>query len=211
MDVALKSDDFASLLAALGRTSGNTLPQSVSAQQFVPPQQPVMWNTPQMQAVAPAAIAAPPPAAVVVTTVPSSMGYIITIIILCLIIVAVAVVAWMRGAKMKEEASDDEDEEEEEEEEYNVVKDTVRELPPPSSIAFNNQIKSRPNLEEEEAYVATNILKYAKNQNYVDLSGFELPAEENFNKYSTAGRKIVADESTEVLEYAKRREALFDN
>jgi large-conductance mechanosensitive channel len=144
--------------------------------------------------------------------------YIWIIIFLCVALVCFAFIAWMRGTKMKESYKEEEnvsDEEEEsltneEEEEYSA---DTREIPPPSSLKYNNnrddkESKVQHLKEEDDDIISKNILNYAKG-NYVDLSGFDLPFEERFPKF-TSNKKIVADESQEVLDYAKRRESLFD-
>lgn len=178
-------DDFASLLAALGRT-----PQvATSLSQPQPQQQPMMWTPQFFQPVA-----APQPA-------PASNSYYVWIIaILLLALVVLGAMYWISTSKMKEEKT-----EESEEEEVKPVFPVVKE--------------AEPQEEEEDLSIVQNLLNYARGEHfdfeppqveekYIDLSGLDLPTEE---RYSSGNRKIVADESQEVLEYAKRREALFEN
>jgi hypothetical protein len=136
----------------------------------------------------------------------SNKYYIWIIIFLCVAVICFAFIAWMRGAKMKESYKSENEEEEEEElleEEEEEVSEDTREIPPPSYLKYNQE----DNIKEENV-ISENILNYAKG-NYVDLSGFDLPFEERFPKF-TPSKKIVADESQEVLDYAKKREALFE-
>lgn len=136
----------------------------------------------------------------------SNKYYIWIIIFLCVAVICFAFIAWMRGARMKESYKSENEEEEEEEElleEEEEVSDDTREIPPPSYLKY----KQEDNIKEENV-ISENILNYAKG-NYVDLSGFDLPFEERFPKF-TPSKKIVADESQEVLDYAKKREALFE-
>jgi hypothetical protein len=77
-----------------------------------------------------------------------------------------------------------------------------------------------PEDEEEEdisEYVSRNLRNFAEKQeqnlNVVDITGFDLPTEYVAppppREQPVKAGKIVADESQEVLDYAKRRDALF--
>jgi len=181
-------DDFASLLAALGRT-----PQVASLAQQPVPQQPMMWTPQYFQ---------PVPTQPVAT---SNSMYIWIIAILLLALVGLGVMYWITNSKMKEEVVEDSEEEDVKPAVFPVLKEPEQE-------------------EEEDLTIVQNLLNYARGEHYdfteheieekeekssyIDLSGLELPIEE---RYSGGSRKIVADESQEVLEYAKKRESLFDN
>ena len=179
-------DDFASLLVALGRT-----PQVATSLSQPPPQQPMMWTPQYFQPVV-----APTPQPT------SNSMYIWIIAILLLALLGLGAILWIRSSKMKEEIAEDS-----EEEEVKAVFPT-KDLNPPQE-------------EEEDLSIVQNLLNYARGEhydfeeesvkeekNYIDLSGLELPIEE---RYSGGNRKIVADESKEVLDYAKKRDALFEN
>jgi len=201
----VRSDDFAGLLAALGRAPPTPAPPTFAP----PPMQPStsfaaaapMMYTPQFgfppqQYWQPSF--APPPAVELEPKKgmnPWVVGGLLVAVLLC------AVIAWMRMTSMqaKEESED------EEEEEYKV-KSAPREVPPPSTAV--------PLKEEEDA--ADNLLRYVKEyapQDEFDISGQELPLEYVLQQPEKSSKpvkkRIVADESDEVTEYAKRRDALF--
>ena len=182
-------DDFASLLAALGRT-----PQVATSLSQPPPQQPMMWTPQYFQPV----VAAPPPPT-------SNSMYVWIIAILLLAVLGLGAILWIKSSKMKEEVAEDSEEEE-------VVKAVfpAKDLNPPQEEP------------EEDLSIVQNLLNYARGEHYdfeedvvteekndyIDLSGLELPTEE---RYFGGNRKIVAEESKEVLDYAKKRESLFEN
>jgi flagellar basal body-associated protein FliL len=179
----VKPDDFSALLAALNSRSAPPPPAQYPTypSQFQPPQ--YMWQ--------PVPVHQPPPAPVVVEQPPKSASL---WIILLLVIAAIVfcVIAWMRTAKMVPEPEEKEEEKEEE----------TTELPVPSEV-------SRFEKYDEEAvreFVASNLLNFTKEkqtkEEYVEIE--ELPEE-----IKPPSRRIIADESQEVIDYAKRRDALF--
>jgi len=89
-------DDFASLLAALGRT-----PQVATSLSQPPPQQPMMWTPQYFQPVV-----APTPQPT------SNSMYIWIIAILLLALLGLGAILWIRSSKMKEEIAEDSEEEE---------------------------------------------------------------------------------------------------
>jgi hypothetical protein len=90
--------------------------------------------------------------------------------------------------------------------------------PAPKKVEF---VEPEEEVEEDEIneYVNRNLRQFAessRNSNVVDISGFDLPTEyvappPPREKEQQKAGKIVADESQEVLDYAKRREALFSD
>jgi hypothetical protein len=177
-------DDFASLLAALGRTTPQTV-QSVPSQM----QQPQMVWTPQYFQPQPL-----PTTTTVPQVIPANNTYFWVAVALLIVLLVIGVMYWMRSTKMKEEPESEEEE--------------TKQVFPVKEEVFQ---------EEADETIAENLLNYARfgeysepsQNNYIDLSGFEIPTEERYN--GNSGRKIVADESQEVLEYAKKRESLFEN
>jgi hypothetical protein len=199
----LKPDDFASLLAALGRTTNASVQQQ--AVQMQPQVAPAV--------VAPAAIAAPlavpPPQQWVQPAAPSvappvvqeksKTTYLIVIIVLLVAVLVFAGIAWMRSVRTKEEPEEEEEEED------------IHEIPPPSSVTY--AAKKPENYSLDEDFVANNLLRYVEKKpekNFVDLSGLDLPFEEEVLPRETRNlNKKIVDDSDEVLEYAKKREQLF--
>lgn len=250
---AIRSDDFAGLLAALSKSvnpsfSADVGPANVWPQQMT--QQPTLQN-------ASALVSSGAAAQNVVATAPKAsktMTYVIVGVIVFAIFVF-AVLAWMRGSKMKEE--DSEEEEDSNEVYAKKARKEPKEIPPPSSalakkrvpkhvdfalveeeeeeemVKPNQKNKAKQDFREEEeeydseyeekdevsAYVSKNLRQFAKQQrNIIDISGMELPTEfipQPSVAPTTAAAapqrfgRIVADESQEVLDYAKKREALF--
>jgi hypothetical protein len=243
---AIRSDDFAGLLAALSKSVNPSFSADVGAANVWPQQ----TAQQQMLQNASAIVSSGAAAQNVVATAPKAsktMTYVIVGVIVFVIFVF-AVLAWMRGSKMKEDES-------EEEEDSNEVyarkaRKEPKEIPPPSSALAKKRLpkhvefaveeeevkpkeknKAKQEFEEEEeefdsefeekdevsAYVSKNLRLFAKQQrNIIDISGMELPTEfipppavaPTAAVPQRFGR-IVADESQEVLDYAKKREALF--
>lgn len=186
----VKSDDFSALLAALNSRS-NQVNTSVPAppQQFHPPQ--YMWQPVPIQ---PPVVAAPPV---------QKSGVNIWIVILLLIVaVAFCAIAWMRASAMKPEVVEEESEDEKEE-------SKIEELPTPAQVSEYEESYDEDVVRE---FVSANILNFTKHHEVEveekDEEVFhiheELPAE-----IKASSKRIVADESQEVIDYAKRREALF--
>ena len=206
-----RADDFSSLLAALGRGSQQQVQPQVGpqqVQQIVPqpmPQMPIQYSQPYAWQPMPAGpfssyyppqipqpqYAPPPPEAEPKKANPWVIAALIAAVVVC------AGIAWMRIMRVK----DKEEEEEEEEEKL--------EIPPPSSATV-------PEVEVEADIVATNLLKYVNDfgsKDIVDISGKDLPLESPPSPTPTQrhapSKRLVADESQEVLDYAKKRDALF--
>lgn len=212
----IRSDDFAGLLAALGRGNSQPPPPTVLPSTVAPalpilnttvpaPNQifwqpipsgsfPNLYPQPQFSAVV------PQPAQVTAVVKPKMNPWIIGGIVLAVIVLGIII--WMRS--MTVQANDDGDNEEEEdtnEEFYSLAKKESREIPPPSVV------------EEIDQHVADNVMNYVREFDSFDVSGQNLPLEfiETSDKINLGPKKrLVADESQEVLDYAKRREALFD-
>lgn len=261
----IKSDDFAGLLAALGRgmpTTNTTTPAPLSSTPaLVVPQaplipqmphmhsqlqsNPLIWQPvpagsfpnmyPQPQFIAPsmqtAPTIAPPSAASAAASVEEATKKTINPWVVGLLIAAVVVcatIAWMR--LMSVNTKDQEDEEEDEKEDFKAAaRKDPREIPAPASgYAY------KPNQPVED-FVAANVLKYV-NSDYnnfeevdggkerekeddgtIDITGMDIPLQfappsPEIIRSGGGGsmkKRIVADESQEVLDYAKRREALF--
>lgn len=177
------------MLAALGRTTNNSVQNQavpITAPQIpMYPQQQQMWQNPQFFH---PQMHQPPPQPVPVPTKSS----IFTTLLISLIIVSlvVAVVYWYRSTRMKEE---------------------VKPTETPSEVEKPFTKESFHFVDEEEDAISENILNFANKGNFVDLSGMDYALEERFPKASFSGKKIVADESQEVLDYAKKRESLFED
>ena len=137
----------------------------------------------------------------------------LVIVILCMVI------AWARMTRVV--SVEDEDEEEVLTQNETFSRDSrkePREVPPPSSVTFADHQD-----EDEDAseYVSENLLKYVneattatkkKKFEEIDLSGVDIPFEVDFQSASrdvNSSKRIVADDSPEVLDYGKRRDALF--
>ena len=211
----IRSDDFAGLLAALGRTGSQPtqlpapVPMSTSVNPpsvfspAAPAQNQVFWQPlpsgsfpnlypqPQYSAVVPQ----------IQTPEKKSINYLVVGLIV-LVALALGIIIWMRLMSMK--SNDDGEEEEEEnknEEFYSLAKKETREIPPPSTV------------EEIDQHVSENVMNFVREYESFDVSGQNLPLEfmEAPEKINLGPKKrIVADESQEVLDYAKRRDALFD-
>ena len=188
----VKADDFAALLAALNSRSTAPAPQPPA--QFQPPQ--YMWQ--------PVPIQQPLPPA----PVPVKAGVNIWIVVLLLIAALVfCALAWMRTTKMVAEETKEEEEAKEEEEE------APAELPVPAQAVP----ESREYEYDEDAvrdFVSANLLNFSKQQDSprepVQNDVFHIPSEELPAEVKVSSKRL-ADESQEVLDYAKRREALFKN
>lgn len=142
-------------------------------------------------------------------------------------VVVCAIIAWMRIMRVKE-VEEDKEEEEEEEKVVNEISEETREIPPPGVLHseihkqtkekendLNNKVRFQEN-EDVGNYVASNILDYVNNYrgDEIDISGQDIPVEflppspkQSVSK--THAKRIVADESQEVIDYAKKRESLF--
>jgi hypothetical protein len=151
---------------------------------------------------------------------PWIVGLLIAAVVVC------AAIAWMRLMTVKPTEEEEEDEDEEEDFKAAARKDP-REIPVPASgYAY------KPNQPVED-FVAANVLKYVNSEydNYddrtdrvkeddgaIDITGMDIPLQfappspEIIRGGGGGGikKRIVADESQEVLDYAKRREALFN-
>jgi len=199
-----RSDDFSSLLAALSK--GNSNPPVISS--FQPPSLPGNYNWqpvpagsfpnvyPQPQFIAPV----PKVAAVSSNT----KNWIIGALVIA--VVAFGAIAWLQSIRVVKE---DESSDEEEEDEYlKNKKKSTREIPPPATVRFADM----DDLEADK--VSRNIFNFVKEyaDEEIDLSGEELPMSYRPEVKATkevSHKKIVADESQEVLDYAKKRESLF--
>jgi hypothetical protein len=87
----------------------------------------------------------------------------------------------------------------------------TRELPPPSTVTSVYDEWPAAKWPEPET-VANNLLNFVKEhadtvEDVIDLSGVDLPLD-TASKH--VGRRISADDSQTVLDYAKRREALLE-
>lgn len=180
----VKPDDFSALLAALNSRSAPPPPTApYPAHQFQPPQ--YMWQPVPVQ----------PP------TQPTQPKTANTWIIVLLILAAVVfcAIAWMRTTKMKSEPKEEEEEEEEE---------LPAELPVPAQASQYEKQYEKYDEEAVRDFVASNLLNFSKQKESKkqeeEFEIEELPAE-----IKASSKRIVADESQEVIDYAKRREALF--
>lgn len=169
---SVRSDDFAGLLAALGKGL-NQPPQTLPPVQMpvMPMQMPqYIWQPVQQ-----------PP------VVEKSSNTWIIVLAACAVLIF-GVLIWMRSAKLQDP-------------------EEVSTIPPPSAVT--NMYEEWPTKEEEVDKVAESLLNFVKEKKdvseIVDLNTLDIPVEER--KYSN--KRISADESNEVLEYAKKREALF--
>jgi len=224
--------DFSSLLRALG-SGGNS--GSFSEARSSPPfqlQQPQQfqsgWPSSYATSIQPQPAPQPLP---VKTGVKTSTLIIVGVIVLAILICVI--IAWMRMNRVQEEDTDTE----EEESYLEKARKLTREIPAPSQALpkpIGKQVLKQaskkvdfvePQEEEVEEvddneineYVSRNLRNFAEkqNSNVVDISGFDLPTEyvppppprELPNQKQG---KIVADESQEVLDYGKKREALFN-
>jgi hypothetical protein len=185
MDV--RSDDFASLLAALGKAPAPVQQPPQYYQQFAPQQYyappiPVQNFIPQPY---PQSYAAPP-----APVVASKINWVIVILLIA--IVVFGLLAWMRSTRMEEPED----------------RALVREIPPPSTVSSIYEAWPKVEPEPEPEVVANNILAFVEKhapKDVIDLSGVDLPDEVVFKP---SGR-ISADDSQAVLDYAKKRESLF--
>jgi hypothetical protein len=183
----VRSDDFAGLLAALGKAPPPIQPNAQYYQQFAP--QPYMYPPPQTYPQY-----YPPPA----PAVPKSNNWVIVILI-CAVIVF-GILAWMRSTRMQEPED----------------RAVMRELPPPSKVTSVYEDWPAAKWPEPET-VANNLLNFVKEHekssepekvdDVIDLSGVDLPLD---NAAKNVGGRISADDSQTVLNYAKRREALLE-
>jgi hypothetical protein len=242
---SVRSDDFAGLLAALGRSAAPSaaptnattfIPQIAQPSQFPAYQQslqaalqpqPYPWYqqqwgpnvphfSPEMMQAAAAQQAAQnvaqatqqmtsqiAPQKLEARINPWIVGGLILIVLLCVIIV------WARLTRVVSK------EEEELEPTPNVaferdVRKEPREVPVPSDVESDEDIGS---------YVAENLLQYvngfqeeSKKSNEIDISGLDIPFQVEAEVRSStreSGKRIIADDSPEVVDYAKRRDALF--
>ena len=247
----IRSDDFAGLLAALGRgvsttsaatssvpslvatpsgqnlapLNGSVMPLSQMQQVPQPQAQPLLWQPvpagsfpnmyPQPQFIAPSLSTAP----VEVLENPKKrinpwiVGLLVAAVVIC------AAIAWMRFMTVRPLEEEEEEEEEDVNEEFKAsARKEAREIPVPSSAY------KQPHVED---YVAANVLKYvnsgyesyerdSKDDGAIDITGMDIPVQYSppspeiiRNGGGGIKKRIVADESQEVLDYAKRREALF--
>lgn len=210
----VKTDDFAGLLAALGRgvqpsQSSSNLNQTTS---FHPSSQPAfssfnyppyMWQPPLQQPnpsyMMQQPLSMPPPQQLLVPQVlETKKSNFLVVGMLVTAVIIFGILAWMRSMRVVQEK---EDESSDEEEPVYEAKKEVREVPPPSDL---------------NEFVSSNLLKYVNdfkiNNDYVDISGEDIPQAPPSPEIvkSMPKKRIVADESQEVLDYAKRRETLFD-
>jgi hypothetical protein len=180
----VRSDDFAGLLAALGKAPPPVQPSTQYYQQFAP--QPYMYPPPQTypQYYPPAPVPTPPK---------SNNNWVIVILI-CAVIVF-GILAWMRSTRMQEPED----------------RAVTRELPPPSKVTSVYEDWPATKWPEPET-VANNLLNFVKEhtekvEDVIDLSGVDLPLD---TASKNTGGRISADDSQTVLNYAKRREALLE-
>jgi hypothetical protein len=184
MDV--RSDDFAGLLAALGKAPAPIQQTPQYYQQFAPqqyyaPPMPVQNFVPQPYPQS----YVPPPAPT------SKINWVVVILLVA--IVVFGLLAWMRSTRMEEPED----------------RALVRELPPPSTVS--SMYEAWPKVAEPEPEtVANNILAFVEkhaSKDVIDLSGVDLPDE----RVVKSSSRISADDSQAVLDYAKKRDALFSD
>ena len=233
---SVRSDDFAGLLAALGKPSNSGIPTTspvvAQPQQMLPNPQPQQfmptnynWQPPQYIP-NPNFHNYPPPhytnQTVPMQVIPQQVQQLPVVqdslfkhpLVISLIVVAVLVIlviVWINVVRMN--SLPEEEDVVEKEKDQNVQfreyeQNEPREIPPPSSVTYDD--------DEVSKYVASNLLNYvntyAKNE-VVDISGQDVPLE--FRPPSPTlqrndkSKRLVADESEEVDAYAKRRAALF--
>jgi hypothetical protein len=183
----IRNDDFAGLLAALGRgvssapptgiapplsaAMSSALPPSVQPPQYV--WQPVPAGSfpnmyPQPQFIAPSMT--PQVTAAAEVTVkkgvnPWVVGLLIGAVVIC------AAIAWMRVMRVKPDEDEDDEEEEDANETFKAsARKESREIPTPSAVSTT----------KVEDYVAENVLQYVNDfaqKDSIDISGMDLPLE----------------------------------
>lgn len=242
---SVRSDDFAGLLAALGKPSNSGLPTTSPVapqlpqlapqpqqmlpnphpQQFMPtnynwqpPQyipNPNFNNFPQMphysnQTVPNQALQQQPQVHQQLPVVQESIfKHPLVISLIVVAVLVILVIVWINIVRMNSLPEEDVEEEKDQNVKFREYEQNEpREIPPPSSVTYDD--------EEVSKYVASNLLNYvntyAKNE-VVDISGQDVPLE--FRPPSPTlqrndkSKRLVADESEEVDAYAKRRAALF--
>lgn len=152
------------------------------------------------------------------------------IIILLLILISLGIIVWMRMTKLNAVKIDKEEEKEKVKDPATTIvknenllsnseirlnqKNEIRELPAPASLtplydAWPNDLN-----EEEQQQVSQlvtqNILDYVQqSKDIIDLKNEDVNFEELIPKKNQGKKRLVADESEEVLEYIKKRENLF--
>jgi hypothetical protein len=134
------------------------------------------------------------------------------VLLLIVIVILFCAIAWMRTAKMVPETEETVAEEEEEKEE--PVEQLPAELPVPAQVSEYEKYEKF----DEEAvrdFVSANLLNFSRQKEESkppeEEEVFHIPANELPPEIKPSSRRLVADESQEVIDYAKRREALFKN
>lgn len=177
----VRSDDFAGLLAALGKAPAPIQQNPQYYQQFAP--QPYMYPPPQTYP-----YQYQPPEA------PKSNNWVVVILICA--VIAFGILAWMRSTRMQEP------------EDRAITRELP---PPSTvTSVYEDWPATKWPEPETVANNLLNFVKEHtdKVEDVIDLSGVDLPLD---TASKNVGGRISADDSQAVLNYAKRREALLDD